>query len=338
MTQSLPKIEEWHNVEASQFRNEILPRAKPAVLKGVVRHWPAVHAGLRSPQAISDYLRRFDRGRLVEALTGDPSIRGRFFYRDDLRGFNFTRDSQALGTVLDRLRTHLNDADPPAIAIQSAAVPDYLPGFDKDNPIGLLAETVVPRVWIGNAITVVAHFDPSENLACVVAGHRRFTLFPPEQLPNLYIGPFDFTPAGIPVSMVDMDAPDLARYPRFERAIAAAQVAELEPGDALYIPYFWWHHVQSLDRFNMLVNYWWTGVPAELGSPIDCFLHALVSLRDLPPAQRDAWRMAFDHYVFHTGGDPVAHLAPGDRGVLGPLTRGHRSQIKETLLRALNRW
>jgi hypothetical protein len=83
--------------------------------------------------------------------------------------------------------------------------------------------------------------------------------------------------------MVPLEQPDLRRYPRFQHALAAAQSAELEPGDAVYIPYFWWHHVQSLDRFNTLVNYWWDDASVQFGSPYDCLLHSFLTLRQLPP-------------------------------------------------------
>src|SRR3546814_2525666 len=57
--------------------------------------------------------------------------------------------------------------------------------------------------------------------------------------------------------MVDLAAPDLTRYPRFAEALAHAMTAELEPGDAIYIPGLWWHDVQAAGPFNVLVNYWW---------------------------------------------------------------------------------
>ena len=81
----------------------------------------------------------------------------------------------------------------------------------------------MPRVWFGNRVTVQTHYDISSNIACVVAGRRRFTLFPPEQLVNLYVGPLEFTLAGQPISMVKLEQPDFERYPRFRQALAAAQ-------------------------------------------------------------------------------------------------------------------
>src|SRR3546814_18893261 len=95
-------------------------------------------------------------------------------------------------------------------------------------------------VWIGNRSRIPAHQDLPDNLACVAVGRRRVTLFPPDQLANLYIGPLDFTPAGQAISLVDFAAPDLARFPRFAEALRHAQVAELGPGDAVFIPRMWW--------------------------------------------------------------------------------------------------
>ena len=77
------------------------------------------------------------------------------------------------------------------------------------------------------------HFDSPDNLACVVSGRRRFTLFPPEQLPNLYVGPLDFTPPAHALRLLDLAHPAYQAYPRFREALAAALVVDLEPGDAV---------------------------------------------------------------------------------------------------------
>jgi oxalate decarboxylase/phosphoglucose isomerase-like protein (cupin superfamily) len=71
------------------------------------------------------------------------------------------------------------------------------------------------------------------------------------------MGPAHPTPAGAPVSMVHVTAPDLERYPRYANALEIAVEAELGPGDAIFIPKDWFHHVEALERLNMLVNYWW---------------------------------------------------------------------------------
>ncbi|HEY2679421.1 MAG TPA: cupin-like domain-containing protein [Steroidobacteraceae bacterium] len=334
---SLPKVREWRGVDPATFRNEIVPRNQPAVLKGLVHHWPAVHAGLQSPRAACDYLEKFDGGRPVETLFGDPGIRGRFFYSEDLSGLNFERKPEKISSTLESLLSHMADENPPAIFIQSASVADFLPKFAAENALESAHPSAIPRIWIGNSVIVTTHYDISDNIACVVAGHRRFTFFPPDQINNLYVGPIHFTLAGQPVSMVSLEDPDLAKYPRFETALARAQTAELEPGDAIYIPYMWWHHVKSLERFNVLINYWWDAAATGFGSPYDCLLHGFLTLRHLPETQRAAWRAVFDHYVFQTGADPVAHLPKEHRGALGEMTPELAAHIKAAVLRRLNR-
>lgn len=334
---SKQRVREWHDADLATFKNEIIPRNEPAVLKGLLQDWPAVRAGLNSSRALCDYIRQFDCGRPVETLWGTPAIRGRFFYSDDLASVNFARKPEKISSTLETLLMHVDDAEPPAIFIQSASLPEFLPGFSDQNATNLAPPSATPRIWVGNSITVTTHYDISDNIACVVGGRRRFTLFPPEQIRNLYVGPIHFTLAGQPVSMVSLEEPDLIRYPRFEQALATAQVAELEPGDAIFIPYFWWHHVKSLERFNVLVNYWWDEAKLTAGSPYDCLLHGFLTLRHLPANQRAAWRAVFDHYVFQTDADPVAHLPPEHRGALGDMTPELAAHIRAALIKRLSR-
>ena len=51
-------------------------------------------------------------------LTGEPAIRGRFFFREDLRGLNFQRRPAPLSAALRLLLTHLDDTEPPATTAQ----------------------------------------------------------------------------------------------------------------------------------------------------------------------------------------------------------------------------
>jgi hypothetical protein len=162
-------------------------------------------------------------------------------------------------------------------------------------------------------------------------------VFPPEQFRNLYIGPLENTPAGRAVSLVDFHDPDLAAFPRFAEALAHARIAELEPGDAIYIPSMWWHHVEGLEVFNVLVNYWWRDTPGFLGQPQDALNHAIWALRDLPQEERAFWRQLFDHYVFENPPEVAEHIPEPARGILAPLTAETASRIRTFLLRTLNR-
>ncbi len=330
-------LPEHHGVDRARFEAEIRPAGRPAILRGVGAGWPAVQAAAQSDEAIIAYLKRFSHAEPVGAVVGPPEIEGRFFYTPDLSALNFTRGQSPLGPFLDRLLRDRAAERPYAMAVQSVPLPELLPGFTAEQSTDLVDADVVPRLWLGNAIRVAPHYDLAENIGVVVAGRRRFTLFPPDQLANLYMGPLELTPAGTPVSMVDPAAPDLDRYPRFAEAMAVAESGVLAPGDAIYIPFHWWHAVDSLDPVSIFMNYWWNPAPKAMGSPYHALLLSLFALRTLPDDQRAAWRLMFDHLVFRTGGDPVAHLPPSAQGVLGPVDADMAERMRATLLQNLGR-
>lgn len=328
-------IPEYHGITPQIFADEIQPRGEPVVLRGAATDWPLCKTAAQGPAAAGDYLSRFDTGRPIETIFGDPSIRGRFFYNDDLSGLNFEKLNVAFRDALRELVEGIGTADARTVYIQSVPAKDHFPGLAAENRLGLLSDAIEPRIWIGGALSVQTHFDLSENIAVVAGGRRTFTLFPPSALPDLYPGPFEMTLAGPPVSMVRLENPDLARYPRFPKALEKAQRADLGPGDAIYIPYFWWHHVQSHEPFNVLINYWWNDTSPDLGSPFDALLHSIIAVRDLPDRQRDVWRRMFEYYVFKTHGDPVAHLPERARGALGPHDQETRLRLWAMLTNAV---
>jgi len=325
-------------VDAETFTREVVGGYVPVVLRGQVADWPAVVAGKNGKRPLAQYLVGFSGGKPLDVVIGAPEIAGRFFYTEDMSGFNFQRQKVALGALIGELiRLGENDvANPPAIYADAAAAADHLPGWASANRLNLPTTRAMPRVWIGNAMRVATHYDVSTNLAAVVAGRRRFTLFPPEQVANLYVGPLDRTLAGPPVSMVDPDEPDLARYPRYAEALKHAQVADLGPGDAIFIPAIWWHHVRAFDTLNVLVNYWWDYDNAA--SPFVALVHALMSVRDLPLPEKQAWRAWFDHLVFDENAHHAAdHLPEAVRGVLGAASPTRTERIRQYLITVLTR-
>ncbi len=329
-------IPERAPVDADIFRSEILPSGKPMVLRRQVADWPIVRAGRESSRALADCIRGYDRGIQSVVVEAPASTGGRLFYRDGLNGFNFERKRGGISATIDRLLALADEQDPPRIFIESMPTDEFLPDFAPAHRMELLDPRVRPRIWIGNAITVQTHYDLFYNIACVVGGRRRFTLFPPEQVTNLYTGPLEYTPAGAPLSMVQPYNPDLERYPRFAEALRHAVTAELEPGDALYIPYGWWHHVQSLTPFNALVNYWWNDAP-QFGSPYGALLHAALALRDLPDDQRAVWRALFDNFVFTNAEVALGHIAPDKRGLLGPPSQKRLQEVRSLLAQAFGK-
>lgn len=331
MFDALPEVEVRDDVDARTFHGEILAAERPVVLKGLVAHWPAVAAGRTAP-GMNAYLKAMDRGAPAPVMEAPAASGGRYFYTDDLREFNFTKRQRGVSETLDLIESHLGREDAPFVAIQMLPLATHLPDFVRANPLPLLPPQVMPRLWVGGPLRTQTHNDRDHNIACVVAGARRFVLFPPEQVANLYVGPLDNPP---PLSLADPEQPDFARFPRFRAAMAAASVARLEAGDALFMPKYWWHHVTSLSPYNVLVNYWWgdtvTGLARGLESANDGFLTALLALKDLPPGQRRYWKAMFDTYVFQVDGDPMAHIPPARRGILGGLDPASRARLKAEL-------
>jgi Cupin-like domain len=251
------RIAEWQAPTAEQFRSEILAEGQPAVLRSVALDWPLVVAARQDVHRAMAMLAANSTGMEADVLRAEPKEEGRFHYRSDGRSLNFERGRGTIRGILAALHQQEHLERPWAMAAQGLIADRYVPAFSSAHPMPLVPPSAEARLWIGNAAKVAAHNDPNENIAVVAAGRRRFTLFPPEAEPNLYMGPEHPTPAGTPISMVHMTAPDFERYPLYAEALKSAEEAELLPGDAIFIPRDWFHHVEALERFNVLVNYWW---------------------------------------------------------------------------------
>jgi hypothetical protein len=333
-------VKEHSGLTVEQIRRDVLPDKHPAVLRGLVSNWRAVREFLESPASLVRYLKQLDSGAPVDALMTAPEADGQIAYNAAMNGFNFLRNRLPLSEVAAQVLRYTQFPNPPAVAAQSALIRDCLPAFAAENALPLFDQTILPRIWLGNRITTPAHVDEWNNVACVVAGRRRFTLFPPEQVANLYVGPLDFAPTGAAMSMVSLRDPDFARYPKFRDALAAAQVTELEAGDGIFVPPLWWHHVESLEPFNVLVNYWWhdpLGANSIADSAFDALLHGILSIRGLPPESRRAWRAFFDQYVFGAHADSIEHIPPERRGILADLSQEQVKALRAHLAKKLAR-
>ena len=319
----------------------LVAAGEPVVVRGLVQDWPLVAAGRRAPQDAADYLLSFYNGQPAAGYTAPPEAGGRYFYDDTLTRLAFDRERVQLDEYLGRILAALGHDDSPSYYVGSTDLGGYFPGFtDAGNDLSLEGpafDRALKSIWIGNRTTASAHYDMSNNIACVAVGKRRFTLFPPEQVANLYPGPLEPTPGGQVVSLVDFRDPDLARFPNFTQAIEAAQVAELGPGDAVIYPALWWHHVEALADFNIMVNFWWNDAPAHLDSPMNTILHGMLSLRDRPAAEKKGWSALFDYYLFGPADRPVAQLPDAAQGPLAPLDETGARRLRAMLLSRLNR-
>ncbi len=330
-------IEELAAPDRLTFERELRPLYRPFVFRGLACDWPLVQAGRETTDGALDYIERLNSGAPTDLMVAAPQEHGRFFYGPDMRGLNFQRHRGTLTQLAQRLRAIEADAEPPGIYAGATPTGSHLPGFDAANRLPLADEDAHARarIWLGNATQIATHFDLSDNFAVVALGQRRFTLFPPQAVADLYVGPLDVTLAGQPVSMVDPLAPDLDLYPRFAEARKQALTAELEPGDALYIPTLWWHHVAARSPINILVNYWHNDSPQ--GGGFLALVHAILAIRDRPEAEREAWRGWFDHMVFGPDAPHSAdHIPAHARGVTGPPSPGRDAMMRQFIARVLS--
>jgi len=245
----------------------------------------------------------------VITFVGRGDIGGGFFYNEDLTGFNFDRAEVPFSAFLTKLLNIEREDEVTSIYVGATSVHELIPRFFNGNRSDIPPEGTPPLAWIGNASRIAPHFDTADNIACVVRGRRTFLLYPPKQVANLYVGPLDHNMAGQPASLVDPRNVDSAAFPRYEHAANAAAIAELQPGDAIFIPSLWWHYVESYSPLSVLVNYWWT--QPDTGHGLGSLAHAILALRELPVNQRAAWQAMFEHYVFAEDSSAAAEHIPG---------------------------
>lgn len=312
------------------FQQEVYPSGQPVVMRGIARDWHLVRKALESPEALAASLTAAAGSRPVDVLRGRQCDDRTFFYTDDLAGLNFERGSMPFADFLAELVARAEDDGGRTLYLQATRAASLAPSLVDDLPLAHAPPLAEPYLWVGNGTTAQTHFDLSQNIAVVVSGRRRFTLFPPAQTPNLYMGPVEMAPFGTPVSLVRIDRPDYGRFPRFAEAERHALVADLEPGDAIFIPYMWWHHVEATGRLNLLVNYWWNEYDV-LGSPMHAMLHAILTMRDMKPAMREGWKAMFDTFVFEQYGPAAKHIPAAMQGALGPIDGATRLNLWHSL-------
>jgi hypothetical protein len=237
-------IDRVHRPTREQFEGEYLLPGKPVVLTGVMEDWPALSAWSRA------YLSCRAGTRLVtvrSAPAGDFSITPE-------SGPSYLREQMTFAELLATL-----DAPRPErlYYLQGECLEESLPellGDIRVPPYVDQARLTGCRLWFGPGQRVALHYDMAHNLLALIRGVKRLTLFDPGQLAFLYHSPLDGPNSSYPYSRVDLDQPDLARFPEFARARPVE--VELHVGEILFMPAFWWHHVVSTGE-NVAINFWW---------------------------------------------------------------------------------
>jgi hypothetical protein len=240
-------------------------------------------------------------------------------------------------TFREALRRIAESESPRACYARHVPLADL--GLDADaHPARSLLPASAARVernlWIGSAGCVSGlHYDGKNNLLCQLHGRKRVTLIPSSERSR--VEPFGLGFRDMHASRVDLETLDTAAHPAFP--LDTILVCELAPGDALYIPAFWWHHVRSLDP-SVSVNVWWAARPAQLlvANSVDYLRlkykrDALAALYDGEP-DRAASLLRLAHAALGKGLDCAAALLTGasTRAALDALSREHEPDDEAT--------
>jgi len=117
-----------------------------------------------------------------------------------------------------------------------------------------IAPGILPAtyLWIGpQGCNSPLHYDLPDNVFCQLKGQKSIRLFSPED--SRYLSPHERDSKIFFVSRIDPLAPDLARFPEYRHATPLEVL--MQPGEMLFIPALWWHHVTSVTD-SISVNFW----------------------------------------------------------------------------------
>lgn len=223
------QVERRSGLTADAFLREHYAPNRPVVLTDVAMHWPA------RQRWTPEFFQENWGDEEVEVMAdrdADP--------RYEINSLAHERTMQ-FGDFVDAVREPTNDI----YLVANNALLDR-PAFKALLDDIVLPAFMDPRtmfgqvfLWFGAAGSVTPlHHDVQNVLLVQVRGRKRVTLISPLQSHLVYnrVGVF---------SDVDVDEPDARRHPRFGRAHRHQIV--LAPGEALFVPVGWWHHVVGLD-------------------------------------------------------------------------------------------
>ena len=230
---------------------------------------------------------------------------GHFFYREDMRGLNFERRPATISATIERLLAQATIRILPALYIESTPTPEYLPPFAaRESQCRCCRPSVDAAHLDRQPLHGADAFRPVEQHrlrgrrpAALHAVSARAAAEPLHRPDRVHTSPARRS------AWCRCESRPRALSALRRSAGGLADAPSSSPATRCYIPYGWWHHVESLTPFNVLANYWWNDARAA-GSPFDCMLHAVLALRDLPPEQRAVWHTLFEHYVFTSGENP----------------------------------
>ena len=226
------RIEKRSDVSLEEFVARYVRGCRPVVLTDLARDWPAMQRW--SPQ---DLKARFGHleVEIQSERNADPQYeQNKLKLRRSARLSEFVDQVLAGGPTNDYYMTANNEAlRRPEFAALLADI-GTLPPYCDAAQLSRLSS-----FWFGPAGTVTPlHHDTLMLLHTQIVGRKRWRFISPLETPKLYNHNAVFSP-------IDVDKPDLARYPLFSQARMLEVI--VEPGETVFLPLAWWHQVTSLD-------------------------------------------------------------------------------------------
>jgi hypothetical protein len=242
--QAIP-VERVSALSREAFRERFFTAERPVVLVGAVLRW----------KACSSWTEEYLRSTIGDVVVSVSVSTDGIFGGDPKKGMTARREVMKVSDFLDLMYGRKQSAK--RYYLQQQLLHDAFPAlaFDIEAPIyGRHKQLGKPALWLGPAGSISpAHYDISHNFLAQVSGRKRVVLYPRRDLDKLY--PFSMMSSIPHLSRVDIEKPDLTRFPRFIEATAFE--ATLEPGDMLFIPFAWWHQVYSIEA-GASVNFFWS--------------------------------------------------------------------------------
>ena len=230
-----------------EFLERYVVGCRPVVFTDVAQDWPA-----RSRWSPADLKARF--GHLDVEIQAERSADARceenkLAHRKSVRLGSFVDRVLAGGATNDYYLTANNEVlRRPELAPLLDDI-GTLPAFC--DPAQLAARS---SFWFGPAGAVTPlHHDSIMLCHTQIVGRKRWRFISPLQWPHLYNFSGVFSP-------IDIDQPDLGRYPAYANATVLEGV--VEPGETVFLPLAWWHQVTSLD-VSLSFSYSNLAVPNE---------------------------------------------------------------------------
>ena len=226
------QVEKRANVPLDEFLEKYVVGSRPLVLTDVARDWPAMARW--SPQ---DLRARF--GQLQVEIQAERSANPNYEiqkldHRRSVRLADFVDQVLTGGATNDYYLTANNEMlSRPEFAPILADI-GSLPAFCDRSQLAQRSS-----FWFGPAGTVTPlHHDTLMLCHTQIVGRKRWRFISPLQTPLLYNHFEVYSP-------IDIDRPDLNRYPLFAQATVLEVV--VEPGETVFLPLGWWHQVTALD-------------------------------------------------------------------------------------------